>query len=95
PESTVPGGLLYRCGDNSAFLLFPSGGTPSGTHTQIGFTVLDIETEVTDLKSRGVTFEEYNHPDYKTTNSITTSSNARSAWFKDSEGNLLGIVQYL
>ena len=49
--------------------------------------------EVKDLKSRGVTFEEYDYPELKTKDGIAEGGGAKVAWFKDSEGNLLNIVQ--
>ena len=47
----MPEGVFYRSGD-TRFLVFPSGGTASGTHTQLNWTVDDIETEVAALKAR-------------------------------------------
>jgi catechol 2,3-dioxygenase-like lactoylglutathione lyase family enzyme len=93
-ESETPGGVFYRCGGTSLFV-YPSGGKASGTHTQLGWTVDDIEAEVADLKARGVVFEEYNSPDLKTINSVATTGPIKAAWFKDSEGNLLGLAQFL
>ena len=93
PEQEEPGGLLYRCGEGSLFLLYPSQGKALGTHTQAGWLTNDIEAEVADLKVRGVVFEEYYTPDLKTVNSIATVGSDRVAWFKDSEGNLLVLVQ--
>jgi catechol 2,3-dioxygenase-like lactoylglutathione lyase family enzyme len=92
PESEMPGGLIYRCKD-SWFLLFPSSGASTGLFTQGGWTTDDIEAEVAELKARGLDFEEYNYPNFKTVNGIAVTGAGRSAWFKDSEGNLLGIVQ--
>jgi len=54
-----------------------------------------VEAEVTDLKSRGVKFEEYNMPGIKMTNSIVTGGGAKTAWFKDTEGNILAVSQRL
>jgi catechol 2,3-dioxygenase-like lactoylglutathione lyase family enzyme len=93
PESEVPGGLFYRCGENTQFLLFPSQGAASGTHTQAGWIVDDIEAEVANLKARGVVFEEYDTPDLKTVNSVATTGQTKAAWLKDSEGNLLVLLQ--
>jgi catechol 2,3-dioxygenase-like lactoylglutathione lyase family enzyme len=94
PEKEEPGGLFYRCGGGTLFLLYPSQGAASGTHTQAGWlTNNDIEAEVADLKARGVVFEEYDTPDLKTVNSIATVGPDKVAWFKDSEGNLLVLVQ--
>ena len=48
-----------------------------------------------DLKARGVVFEEYDTPDLKTINAVATTGPVKAAWFKDSEGNLLGLAQFL
>jgi catechol 2,3-dioxygenase-like lactoylglutathione lyase family enzyme len=87
------GGLSFDMGGGTRFLLFPTQGSPSGTHTQMGFQVDDIESEVAALKARGVEFLEYDLPGLKTVNSIADNGPARAAWFHDSEGNLLGVVQ--
>src|SRR6266536_196491 len=75
PESEAPGGVFYRSGD-TRFLVFPSGETASGTHTQLGWTVDDIEAEVAALKARGVIFEEYDTPFLKTVNSVAVTDPA-------------------
>ena len=93
PASVAPGGIFYEVNDGSRFLVFPSSGRASGGHTQLGFTVDDIDAEVGALRQKGVTFESYDMPQFDATTSITTFSGTRSAWFKDTEGNLLGIVQ--
>ena len=95
PLEVTPGGVLYGTGEGTRFLVFPSSGRSSGTHTQIGFTVSDIDAEVADLKRRGVTFEAYEMPEFDRSTSIATFPTIRSAWFKDTEGNLLGIAQFV
>lgn len=92
PASDVPGGAFYES-EGTRFLLFPSAGVASGTHTQLGFAVDDIAATVNELKQRGVQFEEYDFPGFDKTTSIATTGDVQSAWFKDTEGNLLGIVQ--
>ncbi len=94
PAQELPGGLMYKV-KNSWFLLFPSSGASSGTFTQMGWETDNLESDVAELKSRGVVFEEYDFPNFKTVNGIFTASANRSAWFKDSEGNLHGIVQFM
>jgi catechol 2,3-dioxygenase-like lactoylglutathione lyase family enzyme len=94
PEMEAPGGISFRCGEGTRFVVFPSGGAASGSHTQMGWTVEDIEAEVAALKTRGVVFEEYDTPGLKTVNSIAIIGTDKAAWFKDSEGNLLGLVQF-
>jgi catechol 2,3-dioxygenase-like lactoylglutathione lyase family enzyme len=93
-----PGGLLYRCG-SGYFGLFESAGAASGTHTQMGWEVGDIEASVAALRARGVVFAEYDLPGLKTVNGIaeiegnypSKGVGERAAWFRDSEGNLLGL----
>ncbi|HEY4085976.1 MAG TPA: VOC family protein [Bryobacteraceae bacterium] len=102
PFEERPGGLRYRCG-NGFFVLFESTGEASGSHTQMGWEVADIEATVTALRARGVVFEEYDLPGLKTVNGIAEIAGnypskgvgEKGAWFKDSEGNLLGIGQSL
>jgi catechol 2,3-dioxygenase-like lactoylglutathione lyase family enzyme len=102
PVEEREGGLRYVCAAGE-FTLFESEGTPSGDHTQMGWEVEDIEATVTGLRSRGVVFEEYHSPDLQTVDGIadiegnypSKGIGERGAWFRDSEGNLLGIGQPL
>ena len=103
PSEERPGGLLYRCGSGE-FALFASGGAASATFTQMAFEVDDIETAVADMRARGVVFEEYDVPGLETADGIAEidgtypskgGKGERAAWFRDSEGNLLGIGQPL
>ena len=101
PTEERPGGLLYRTPDG-AFALFGSAGAASGDHTQMGWEVEDIEATVEDLRARGVVFEEYDVPGLRTVDGIADIEGnypskggvgERGAWFRDSEGNMLGIGQ--
>ena len=92
PADEQPAGALYSGRDGTRFLLFPSSGAASGSHTQMAFRVTDIESEVRDLQRRGVTFEEYETP--KTVDGIATIPIGRTAWFRDPDGNLIGMIQF-
>ena len=101
PSEERPGGLLYR-GANGEFALFASAGEASGTHTQMGWEVDDLRAVVAALRARGVVFEDYDGPGLRTVDGIAeVSGNYPSkggrgelaAWFRDSEGNLIGIGQ--
>ena len=59
----------------------------------MAFMVDDLEALVTDLTARGVRFEEYDGPSLRTVDGVADLGYAKAAWFKDSEGNLLGIGQ--
>jgi catechol 2,3-dioxygenase-like lactoylglutathione lyase family enzyme len=93
PEFVSPGGAMYVTTAGSRLLVFPSPGRASGSHTQIGFTVADIEAEVSALKDRGVGFETYDMPGFDPATSIAVADAVRVAWFKDLDGNLLSVVQ--
>jgi len=85
---------LYRCGGDSRFSVFTSLGEASGTHTQAMWLVEDVESAVAALKARGVVFEEDDVPELSTVNNIATLGPGKGAWFQDSEGNLLSLVQF-
>ncbi len=65
----------------------------------MGWEVDDIEATVSELRSRGGVFEEHDLPGLKTIDGIaeiegqypSKGSGERGAWFRDSEGNMLGI----
>ena len=101
PSEERDGGLLYECA-SGVFALFESAGASTGEFTQMGWEVDDIEAAVAELKERGVVFEEYDLPGLKTVDSIAEISGnypskggkgERGAWFRDSEGNMLGLGQ--
>jgi len=102
PIEERPGGLRYECGATH-FVVFQSTGVASGTHTQMAWEVDDLETTMAELRRRGVVFEEYDTPGLKTVDGVATvdgnypskGRGEKGAWFRDSEGNLLGIGQAL
>lgn len=101
PAEARDGGLRYVCG-GSELVVFASAGRPSGTHTQVGFTVADIDATVAELTARGVRFERVELDGRQADGVVvdvpghypsTGALGERAAWFRDSEGNLLGIGQ--
>jgi len=93
PKQEVAGGVIYEFGQHTACFLYPTPNAGTSKASQAFWQVEDIEREVAELKARGVTFEEYNAPHLKTVNSIATGGGAKSAWFKDTEGNILAVIQ--
>jgi catechol 2,3-dioxygenase-like lactoylglutathione lyase family enzyme len=101
PSEERPGGLLYEVAQGT-FALFESTGFSSGEFTQMGWEVDDIDATVVELKDRGVVFEEVDLPGLKTVDGIAEvagnypskgGKGERAAWFRDSEGNMLGVGQ--
>jgi catechol-2,3-dioxygenase len=92
PTSEDRVGVHFVVG-GTRFRLFRSAGTASGAHTQLALVVGDIAGQVSALQSRGLRFEDYDYPKLKTIDGIADMGYAKAAWFKDSEGNLLGIAE--
>ena len=93
PSEEVAGGVAYTFANGTGCFLYPTPNAGTNRASQAFWRVDDIEQEVAELRSRGVTFEEYDQPGVKTVNGIATGGGAKSAWFKDPEGNILAIVQ--
>jgi len=93
PKEQVEGGVVYEFGERTACFLYPTPNAGTSQASQAFWQVEDIEREVAELKQRGVQFEEYDTPEMKGKNSIYTGGGAKAAWFKDSEGNILAVIQ--
>ena len=91
----IAGGVVYECGKGTACFLYPTPNAGTSRASQAFWQVEDIEREVAELKKRGVKFEDYDMPDMKSENGIFTGGGARAAWFKDTEGNILAVIQEL
>jgi predicted enzyme related to lactoylglutathione lyase len=96
PQVQANGDLEYETG-GIRFYVTRSAGRSTGEFTQASWVVDDIDATVAELRARGVTFEEYDLPEIgmKTVDGITSVPGlGRAAYFKDSEGNLLGMIQF-
>ena len=101
PAEERDGGLLYH-GASGSFALFASAGRSSGESTQMAFEVDDLDAVVAALKARGLEFEEVDMPGLETRDGIVEvegnypskgGRGERAVWFRDSEGNLMGLGQ--
>ena len=93
PKELYAGGVVYECGNGSWVFLYPTPNAGTSKASTAFWSVDDVAAEVAELKARGVAFEEYDFPGLKTENSIATGGGAKTAWFKDTEGNILAISQ--
>ena len=88
-------GLMFKCSGDTGFFLYPTPNAGTNQSSCAFWQVGDIQATVAWLKGRGVVFEEYDTPDMKTEGSIFTGGGAMAAWFKDTEGNIMAVVQDL
>lgn len=75
------------------FGIYESVGAGQSRATLMAFEVDDIEATAEDMRTRGVTFEEYDLPDLKTEDGIADIGDEKGAWFKDPDGNILAVVE--
>lgn len=96
PSVGEPGGtpLFYMVG-GSAFMLYESAFAGSNKATAAGIAVEDFDGALATLRAAGVTLEEYDLGDgMATVEGVMTSEDGhKTAWFKDSEGNILGLAE--
>jgi catechol 2,3-dioxygenase-like lactoylglutathione lyase family enzyme len=89
----VAGGVVYESASGTACFLYPTPNAGTSAASQAFWQVEDVEREVRELKAKGVVFETYDMPGMS--GEIATAGGAKTAWFKDTEGNILAIVQSL
>lgn len=87
-----PASIRFRCGNTSELSTFRRPGLTT-EHTLAHFEVTDIEATVHELEAKGVAFVDYTEGPLITTNHIAQLGPARGAWFRDPDGNFLGLRQ--
>jgi predicted enzyme related to lactoylglutathione lyase len=95
PDMPVPeDGAAFVSGDGTMLYMYEREGGTKADHTVGGWLVEDIEDAVEKLRERGVVFERYDLPGLKTDErGIAESGGAKSAWFRDTEGNILALTE--
>ena len=83
--------IIYQAG-NTRFGTYQTESAGKAEHTLGTFSgVENIEATVSELRSRGVAFMEYDLPGLKTVDGIAQFEQEKVAWFKDPDGNILSI----
>ena len=93
PKEEKAGGVVYEFAQHTACFMYPTPNAGTSSASQAFWQVDDVEREVAELKRRGVKFEEYDMPQMKTDKGIAIGGGAKAAWFKDTEGNIMALVQ--
>ena len=96
-STEIDGGVSYKFGDHTAAFLYDAGDSAGTSRASQAFwMVKDIEKEVEQLRARGITFERYGPkdiPGMKMNGDIATGGGTKAAWFKDTEGNIMALIQ--
>ena len=93
PSREIAGGVVYDFGDHTSGFMYPTPNAGTSQASQAFWQVDDLEREMAELRSKGVTFEEYDMPNMKTRNGIFSGGGSKAAWFKDTEGNIMALIQ--
>jgi catechol 2,3-dioxygenase-like lactoylglutathione lyase family enzyme len=88
------GAVIFRCGENSYFGVYPSTFAGTAQNTVLSWITEDLDGDMADLRARGIVFEEYDFPGLKTVNGVADMGGERGCWFKDTEGNIVGLFEY-
>jgi predicted enzyme related to lactoylglutathione lyase len=90
PTREGPGGLVYTTAGGTTFFVYQTEYAGRAGHTIAQIHVEDLDAEVRDLQSKGVSFEHYDLPGVAWDGEIASIPEVgRAAWFKDSEDNIL------
>jgi catechol 2,3-dioxygenase-like lactoylglutathione lyase family enzyme len=87
-----PGGITYKCG-NSKMFVYPTPTAGTAKSTVATWDVKDIKAIVDELKSKKLTFEHYDYPGATHEGEVHIWEGMRAAWFRDPDGNVLGLSQ--
>jgi len=95
PKAETAGGVVYEFGRGTACFLYPTPNAGTSKASQAFWSVEDVDAEMEALKARGVVFEDYDMPGEKSAAGAITAGGAKAAWFRDSEGNIMALIQNL
>lgn len=85
---------LFAAAGGGILALLESSAEPTAS-TALSFEVGDIVAAIADLEKRGITFEDYDLPDFKTVDHVAVLGSEKAAWFLDTEGNTLCIHEVI
>ena len=86
--------LTLHLASGNKVLIYPKPNHVPATFTVLNFPVNDVDQAVDQLTKRGVHFEIYDLPEIKTDKKGTMRGNGPTiAWFKDSAGNILSVLE--
>ena len=88
-----PDRIVFRCGGGTQLVVTESTGGTADTQTQVAWRVADIRAAIAELRSRGVTIEEYDAPDPVTIDGVADMGHSWAAWFIDPSENVLAVVE--
>ena len=93
PKEETNGGVVYEFARGTACFLYPTPNAGTSKASQAFWSVDDVDGLIVALKAKGVVFEDYDMPGEKSAAGAITAGGAKAAWFKDSEGNIMALIE--
>jgi predicted enzyme related to lactoylglutathione lyase len=93
PAQEHNGGVVYEFAQGTACFLYPTPNAGTSKASQAFWSVDDVDGVIRALKAKGVVFEDYDMPGERTAQGAVIAGGAKAAWFKDSEGNILALIE--
>ena len=93
PKEETNGGVVYEFAGGTACFLYPTPNAGTSKASQAFWSVDDVDGLIVALKAKGVVFEDYDMPGEKSAAGAITAGGAKAAWFKDSEGNIMALIE--
>ena len=93
PREETNGGVVYEFAGGTACFLYPTPNAGTSQASQAFWSVKDVDGLIRKLKAKGVVFENYDMPGERSAEGAITAGGAKAAWFKDSEGNIMALIE--
>jgi predicted enzyme related to lactoylglutathione lyase len=84
--------VLYRLG-GVPLMVYATSYAGTAKNTVFAIDTDDLERDMAALRDKGVVFMDYDFPGLKTVDGVADMDGEKSAWFADSEGNILALDQ--
>lgn len=95
PAEETNGGVVYKFANGTACFLYTTPNAGTSQASQAFWSVDDVDALIGQLKARGVVFEDYDMPGEKSPAGAISAGGAKAAWFRDSEGNIMALIEEL
>jgi catechol 2,3-dioxygenase-like lactoylglutathione lyase family enzyme len=92
-KDEMEGELLTMKSGDTLINVYRSEFAGTNKATALTFDVDDIDSEVRDLKEKGIFFEHYDMPGLEQHGDLYVAEGVKMAWFKDPDGNILSLVE--
>jgi predicted enzyme related to lactoylglutathione lyase len=93
PTQEHNGGVVYEFAKGTACFMYPTPNAGTSKASQAFWSVDDVDGVIRALKAKGVVFEDYDMPGERSAQGAVIAGGAKAAWFKDSEGNILALIE--